>query len=267
MKRLNTMRLLLGFVALAMLAACASMGRPEGGPRDETPPVFQGSTPAPGSLNVSGSRVTLTFDENVQLDDPSNKIVISPAQSQAPSISSGGRRVTVELRDSMLPNTTYTIDFADAVKDLNEGNILDGLAIDFSTGSSLDTLRISGMVLEARTLEPAQGMLVGIYSTAADSAISTLKFERIAKTNQYGQFTVRNLKPGEYQIFALNDINRDLHWDRSEDVAFYDTFIVPSSEPIEVPDTLVAVDGTDSIVVRPDTRYMPDDVLLTWFNE
>lgn len=87
------------------------------------------------------------------------------------------------------------------------------------------------MVLEARNLEPAQGMLVGIYSTPADSAISTLKLERIAKTNQYGQFTVRNLKPGEYQIFALNDINRDLHWDRSEDVAFYDVLISPSSEP------------------------------------
>ena len=131
----------------------------------------------------------------------------------------------------MLPNTTYTIDFADAIKDLNEGNVLDGLAIDFSTGDSIDTLCISGMVLEARNLEPAQGMLVGIYSNLSDTAITSLQLERIAKTNQLGQFTVRNLKPGQYQIFALNDVNRDYRWDRTEDVAFYDVAVSPAPRP------------------------------------
>lgn len=268
MKRpLNSMQMLLALTIIATLAACASMGRPEGGARDETPPVFIGSNPPVGGLNVSNQKITLTFDENIQLDDPSNKIVVSPAQAQAPSISSGGKKVTIELRDSLIPNTTYTIDFADAVKDLNEGNILDGLAIDFATGNTIDSLRISGMVLEGRNLEPAQGMLVGVYSNLSDTAISTLKLERIAKTNQLGQFTIRNLKPGTYQIFALNDMNRDWKWDRSEDVAFYDTFITPSTEPVEISDTFVGADGNDSIVTRPGTRYLPDDILLTWFNE
>lgn len=264
---LNSMQMLLAFITVAALAACASMGRPEGGARDENPPVFLGSNPPVGGLNVSNQKITLTFDENIQLEDPSNKIVVSPAQAQAPAISSGGKKVTIELRDSLLPNTTYTIDFADAIKDLNEGNILDGLAIDFATGDTIDSLRISGMVLEGRTLEPAQGILVGVYSNLSDTAISTLKMERIAKTNQLGQFTIRNLKPGTYQIFALNDMNRDWKWDRSEDVAFYDSFITPTSEPAEVADTFVAVDGSDSIVTRPATHYMPDDILLTWFNE
>lgn len=264
---MNTMRLLLVLIALSLLAACASIGRPEGGPRDETPPVMMSCNPAPGATNVKNNKIVLTFDENVQLEDPSNKIVISPAQTQAPGISSGGKRVTIELRDTLIPDATYTIDFADAVKDLNEGNILDGLAIDFATGDVVDSLRISGIVLEARTLEPAQGMLVGVYSNLADSAITTLKFERIAKTNQLGQFTVRNLKPGSYRLYAVNDMNRDLHWDRSEDVAFMSELVVPSTEPSEVADTFLAVDGTDSIATRPSTHFLPDDILLTWFNE
>lgn len=256
-------------IAAAMLvAACANMGRPEGGPRDELPPVYVRSNPAIGQLNVKGNKITVEFDENIALDDAMNKIVVSPAQRTTPAISSNAKRVTVELRDTLLPNTTYTIDFADAVKDLNEGNVLDGLALDFATGDTIDTLRISGMVFEAQTLEPAQGMLVGVYSNLEDSAIHTLPMDRITKTNQLGQFTIRNLKEGTYRIFALNDVNRDYHWDRSEDVAFYDVTISPTATPTTVTDTLVRENGQrDSLVTRDATRYLPDDVLLTWFNE
>ena len=254
-------------IATITLVACASIGRPEGGPRDEMPPVFIGSTPAPGATNVSSKRVELVFDENVQVSDVSNKVVISPAQKAMPSIITSGKKVIVELRDTLIPNTTYTLDFSDAIRDLNEGNPIDGFALDFSTGNVIDTLRVSGMLFEARNLEPAQGVIVGVHSNLADSAISTLKLERIAKTNQLGQFTVRGLKPGEYHIFALNDKNRDYRWDRTEDVAFFDTTISPTVVPIEVFDTLRAVDGTDSLVARQGTKYLPNNVLLTWFNE
>lgn len=268
MRSVKQLRMLLAMIAAAVLAACANMGRPEGGPRDELPPVYVRSNPAMGQLNVTANKITVDFDENIALEDAMNKIVVSPAQRTTPAISSNGRRVTVELRDTLLPNTTYTIDFADAVKDLNEGNVLDGLALDFATGDTIDTLRISGMVFEAQTLEPAQGMLVGVYSNISDTAISTLPFERITKTNQLGEFTLRNLKEGTYRIFALNDVNRDYHWDRSEDVAFYDVTISPSSTPITITDTLTRENGErDSLVTRPGTRFLPDDVLLTWFNE
>lgn len=268
MRSVKQLRMLLAMIAAAVLAACANMGRPEGGPRDELPPVYVRSNPAMGQLNVTANKITVDFDENIALEDAMNKIVVSPAQRTTPAISSNGRRVTVELRDTLLPNTTYTIDFADAVKDLNEGNVLDGLALDFATGDTIDTLRISGMVFEAQTLEPAQGMLVGVYSNLSDTAISTLPFERITKTNQLGEFTLRNLKEGTYRIFALNDVNRDYHWDRSEDVAFYDVTISPSSTPITITDTLTRENGErDSLVTRPGTRFLPDDVLLTWFNE
>lgn len=254
--------------AALLLAACASIGRPEGGPRDMTPPVMVSSTPAPGSVNVSNGRIDIVFDENITLDDPMNKIVVSPPQKKQAQISSNGRRVRITLRDTLRDSTTYTVDLADAVRDLNEGNILDGLAIDFSTGPSIDTLMISGIVFEGRTLEPAQGMIVGVYSTpVADTALTTLPMERITKTNALGRFTIRNLKPGSYRVFAINDLNHDFHWDRSEDIAFLDRDISPSTMAVEVTDTFTDAAGNDSLVTRPATRFLPDDILLTWFNE
>lgn len=263
------MRLLLPLVgAVALLSACASIGRPEGGPRDETPPVYLRSNPAPGTTGFTGTKIEVIFDENIKLEDIMNKVVVSPAQKQPPTISANGRKLSVEMRDTLMLSTTYTLDFSDAIRDLNEGNILDGFALDFATGDTIDTLRISGMVFEAQTLEPAQGMLVGVYSNLEDSAIHTLPMERITKTNQLGQFTIRNLKEGSYRIFALNDVNRDYHWDRSEDVAFYDVTISPTATPTTVTDTLMRENGQrDSLVTRDATRYLPDDVLLTWFNE
>lgn len=267
MRSLSAMRLLFILVVTAFLAACASMQRPEGGPRDITPPVFVRSNPKPGQLNVKGNKIFVDFDENVSLDDAMNKVVVSPAQRTTPVVSANGRRVTVELRDTLIPNVTYTIDFADAIKDLNESNILDGFALDFATGDTIDTLQISGMLFEARNLEPAQGMLVGVYSNLSDTAIRTLQFDRITKTNQLGQFTLRGLKEGTYRIYAVNDVNRDYHWDRSEDVAFYDVTISPSTTPAVFTDTLTDAAGLDSIVTRNGTRFLPDDILLTWFNE
>ena len=171
-------------VMAVLFVACANMGRPEGGARDEMPPEFVRSNPAPGSLRVDRQRLDVWFDENIQLDDAFNKVIVSPTQTQAPTVRSVGRHLYVELRDSLKPNSTYTIDFADAIKDLNEGNVLDGFALDFSTGDSIDTLRLSGMVLQARNLEPAQAMTVGIYSNPTDTSLTKVKFERVTRTNQ-----------------------------------------------------------------------------------
>mgnify|MGYP000491765273 FL=1 len=261
------MQLLAGAAVASLLGACASMGRPTGGDYDIEPPVYVKSNPAIGATGINRNHITIDFNENVQVEDVMNKVVVSPAQKNIPQITANGHRVLVELRDTMQPGTTYTIDFSDAISDLNEKNVLDGFAIDFSTGDSIDSLRLSGMVFEARTLEPAQGVLVGVYSNLTDTTITTLPLERIAKTNQLGQFTVRGLKPGDYHIFAINDINRDYHWDRSEDVAFYDVTVSPTAETTTVTDTLTAADGSDSIVSVSRTKYLPNDILLTWFNE
>lgn len=264
----SPMRWLLAVAAAIVLTACASIGRPEGGPRDMEPPRVVRSIPADGSVNFTGGQISIYFDENVQLEDAMSKVVVSPPQPQPPVVSANGRRLKVELRDTLADSTTYTIDFADAIRDLNESNILDGYAMSFSTGPTIDTLAISGMVFEARNLEPAQGMVVGVYAEPmADTTLTTRPLERVTKTNQLGRFTIRGLKPGNYRIFAINDLNRDYHWDRSEDVAFYDVALSPSTEPVTLTDTLTGIDGSDSIAVRNAIRYLPDDVLLTWFNE
>lgn len=254
-------------VVALMLAACASMGHPEGGPRDQTPPRFVRSNPAPGSTNVKTDRLTIVFDENVQVKDVMTKVVVSPPMSSMPKVSGVGRNVRVEFTDTLIANTTYTVDFSDAISDLNESNEIADFTFAFSTGPTIDTLCISGMVFDAATLEPAQGMLVGVHSNLADSAIKTLPFDRITRTNQYGQFSIRNLKEGTYRVYAINDVNRDNKWDRTENVAFYDMEITPTSKRIEVQDTIAASDGADSIVNRMATAFYPDDVLLTWFNE
>lgn len=254
-------------IAVLILTACASIGRPEGGLRDEDPPVFVRSVPAPGAVNVDGNRLSIYFDENVQLEDAFNKVVISPVQLEAAQINANGRRVNIELRDTLKPDMTYTIDFGDAIKDLNEGNVLDGFAIDFSTGATLDSMRVSGIVLGASNLEPAQGVLVAAYSNLSDTAVRTLPPDRIARTNQLGQFTIRNLAPGTYKVYMFNDINRDWHWDRSEDVAYLDELIVPSTRPITVTDTLYSSTGEDSLTTRQGIQYLPNDILLNWFNE
>ena len=261
------MRLVAASAAGVLLAACASMGRPEGGARDVEPPVYVRATPSMNALNVNKGRISIEFNENVQLKDQLTKVVVSPAQVIQPQVMAVGRRVNITLRDTLVPNTTYTIDFSDAIADLNEGNELDGFAYAFSTGPTIDTLQISGMVFEAATLEPAQGMIVGVYSNLSDTAITTLPLERITKTNQLGQFTIRNLKEGTYRIFALNDQNRDYKWDRTEDVAFYDMTITPTAERVTVADTLKNSEGADSIVHHEVTRFYPNDILLTWFNE
>lgn len=264
---LRALRHLVWIAAAAILAGCASIGRPEGGPRDVTPPAFVRSNPMPGSTNVNRKRLELYFDENIQLDDAFNKVIVSPAQHTPPVVRSLGKRVTVELRDTLVDSATYTVDFGDAIKDLNEGNILDGFALDFSTGDTIDSLRISGVLLEGRTLEPAQGVLVGVYANLADSAITTLPLDRVTRTNSRGQFTVRGLKEIPYRVFAINDVNRDNRWDRSEGVAFFDNPVVPSVEHITVNDTLRDAAGADSIVSRPGVAFLPADILLTWFNE
>lgn len=251
-----------------VLTACASIGRPEGGPRDERPPEFVRANPMPGTLNSDRRTINIYFNENVQLDDAFNKVIVSPVQKEAARVSANGKRVTVQLNDTLLPNTTYTVDFADAIKDLNEGNILDGFAIDFSTGDVLDSMRISGIVMAAQNLEPAQGVIVAAYSNLSDTAIRTESPARIARTNQYGQFTIRNLAPGTpYRLYAINDVNRDWHWDRSEDVAFLDSLITPVVREFTLTDTIYASDGSDSLIQRRGIQYLPNDLLFTWFNE
>ena len=256
-------------VAAAVMYSCANIGNPSGGPIDKTPPIFMRSNPTPNAVNVKDRKIEIFFDEIVTLKDPSTKIIVSPAQTEMPRMSALGRKVTVELVDSLLPNTTYTIDFSNSIQDNNEGNAIDNFAFAFSTGSVIDSMRVSGYVLDSRTLEPMQSVVVGLQSNLADSAFHKEKLQRVALTNDRGQFTIRNVSPGSYHIFALKDLDRDYKFGNpTEDIAFLGSIIVPSIGSREAADTVYNdLNEIDTIMRATRPAYFPNDILLSMFNE
>lgn len=256
-------------IAAAVMYSCANIGNPSGGPIDKTPPIFMRSNPTPNAVNVKDRKIEIFFDEIVTLKDPSTKIIVSPAQTEMPRMSALGRKVTVELVDSLLPNTTYTIDFSNSIQDNNEGNAIDNFAFAFSTGSVIDSMRVSGYVIDSRTLEPMQSVVVGLQSNLADSAFHKEKLQRVALTNDRGQFTIRNVSPGSYHIFALKDLDRDYKFGNpTEDIAFLDSIIVPSIGSREAADTVYNdLNEIDTIMRATRPAYFPNDILLSMFNE
>lgn len=255
------------FTTALLAAACASMGTPDGGPYDEAPPIFLTSTPASNATNASENKITLEFDEFIKLQNAYEKIVVSPPQMQQPEIKANGKRITVELLDSLKPSTTYTIDFNDAIADNNESNALEAFSFVFSTGATVDTLGVSGTVLEASNLEPIKGILVGIHSDLSDSAFRTKPFDRISRTDSRGRFTMRGMAPGKYRIYALADANGNYRFDqKSEKIAYLDSLIIPYATPSWRYDTIWH-DSTsvDSIKRVPYIRLQPDNIVLRAF--
>ncbi len=253
---------------LLLLHACASIGTPEGGPRDYSVPQFVSAKPEQGATGVKTQKFTLYFDELIQLKDQQKLVVVSPVQRNMPRIAAQGKRINIELRDTLLPSTTYVIDFADAIVDNNEGNRMPSFNYAFSTGETIDTMGVSGIVLRARDLEPMQYVLVGLHSNLDDSAFTALPFERIARTDDRGRFTVMGVAPGEYHVFALRDMDGDYRMARSEDYAFLDTIIVPSMSSYTSMDTVFTFDHkVDTVIEAEHPLMLPNDILLAMFNE
>lgn len=268
MKRLIR-KVLAVVTVIVALYSCASIGRPDGGPLDETPPRFIGSTPAAGALNNTKTKVSLSFDEFIKLEKANEKVVISPPQVQQPEIKASGKKISVNLLDSLKPNTTYTIDFSDAIVDNNEGNPLGNFAFTFSTGSAIDTMEVSGTLLEASNLEPVKGMLVGMHSNLSDTAFTKLPFDRVARTDSRGHFTIRGVAPGKYRIFGLMDADQNFAFSqKSEALAFNDSLVIPRwEERIRQDTTWVDSLTIDTVVERKYTYYLPDNVILRSFKE
>lgn len=268
---MNRKKYLLPFVLLlaVIVYSCASMGTPDGGPYDETPPKFVGSMPELRAANSNSKKIELEFDEFIKLDKPSEKVVISPPQLEQPEIKVVGRKVVVELLDSLKDATTYTIDFADAIVDNNEGNPMGNFSFSFSTGENIDTLEVSGTVLEASNLEPVKGIQVGLHKDLADSAFASKPFDRVSRTDSRGRFSIRGVAPGKYRIYALKDGNQNYLYDsKTEMIAFGNSIIVPSSIPSTRQDTIWKDSLTvDTIRTVNYTRYLPDDIILRAFKE
>ena len=249
--------------------SCASMGTPDGGPYDEMPPKFIGSNPGLRAVNVKTQKIELEFDEFIKLEKPSEKVVVSPPQLEQPEIKVQGRKVVVELIDTLKASDTYTIDFSDAIVDNNEGNPMGHFTYSFSTGASIDTMEVAGTVLNAADLEPIKGIQVGLHKNLNDSALTTLPFDRVSRTDSRGHFIIRGVAPGSYRIYALMDGNQNYLFDsKTETVAFSDSIIVPSMMPATRQDTIWKDTLTiDTIKTVGYTRFLPDNVILRAFKE
>jgi uncharacterized protein (DUF2141 family) len=245
------------------------MGQPDGGWYDDDPPVVVGCSPADQSTDVSARKITIYFDEYIKLEDATNKVIVSPPQLEVPEIKATGRRIVVELQDTLRENTTYTIDFSDAISDNNEGNPLGNYTYSFSTGSRIDTMEVAGYVLDASNLEPVKGVLVGLYDDLADSAFRAKPMLRVSRTDGRGHFVIRGVAPGSYRTYALKDADGDFRFgQKSEMIGFNHDICVPTSKPDVRTDTI----WRDSLHIEtfrqtPYTHFLPDDVTLLAFTQ
>ncbi|WP_329904805.1 Ig-like domain-containing domain [Porphyromonas pogonae] len=264
------------FFVLFILGSCANMGSPEGGPFDTTPPRMIKATPPPNSVNVKPKKITLYFDENINLEKQREKVIVSPPQTKEPKFNAVGKTLDIEFEEELMNNTTYSFNFNDAIVDYTEGNKLKGFTYAFSTGPTIDTMQMSGIMLDARTLEPVQNKVVGVYQAGQDSLFKSKKFKYATRTDNEGQFKLLNLSTGKYRIFGLEDNDNNFYFSQpNEGIAFDKTEYLTTVKPANRTDTikikeLNALRDTvvrDSLITEKYIRYQPDNIVLRLFKE
>lgn len=264
-------KLLYFFVLSCLLLAvgCARMGSPDGGWYDDDPPRVVSSTPADQATDVTTQKITILFDEYIKLADPSQNVIVSPPQLEMPEIQAKGKKIVVELKDSLKPNTTYTIDFSDAISDNNEENPMGNFTYTFSTGEHIDTFEVAGYVLNSSNLEPVKGISVGLYNNLADSVFRKEPLMRISRTDGTGRFVIKGVAPGEYRVYALQDADNDFKFtQKSEMIAFSHQTYKPYAKPDIRQDTIWRDTlHIDNILQVPYTHFYPDDIIMMAFQE
>lgn len=255
-----------GFAWVVIVSSCANQGMPTGGPRDSVPPVLVETQPEYKALNYGGEEVRLTFNEFIIPDQVSEMLVVSPPLEKRPTILTKSRTLIIRFNEKLQDSITYSLDFKNSIVDNNEKNPYENLRFSFSTGNSLDTLRVAGKVINSFNLEPVENALVLLHKNLHDSAVYTTPPEYIAKTDEEGMYLFDNLSAGEYHVFALNDLNTDLKYNEgAEEIAFHDTLIIPSAEYHSEVDTMVS--GADSMLVAGHVHFLPDPIYLRQFTE
>ena len=259
----------LPLLAALAVVSCAKMGQPDGGWYDETPPVIVRTTPQDKGVNVKQKKISIYFDEYIKVDNPTEKVVISPPQIEQAEIAASGKKIVVELKDTLKPNTTYTVDFSDAITDNNENNPLGNYTYTFSTGDHIDTMEVAGYVLDAQNLEPIKGILVGLYSNLSDTIFTKEPMLRVSRTDSRGKFVIKGVAHGDYRIYALQDADNNYIFNqKSEQIAFTHDIITPTSMPDIRQDTIWRDSlRIDSIVRVGYTHFLPDNIVLRAFTE
>jgi hypothetical protein len=218
-------------LAGVLLVSCGQQVAPTGGAKDSIPPKLVMAVPEMNAINFKSDRITLYFDEYVTLDNPFEKLTYSPIPKINPSPSSKLRTITIKIKDTLEPNTTYSIDFGESIKDINEGNILKNFNYAFSTGEYIDSLFLTGQVIIAESGLTDSTIVAVLHNNLDDSAVAKVKPRYFARLNGDGSFLFRNLKPGTYNLFAIKDQNGDRKYDQpSELIAFMNKSVTIGSD-------------------------------------
>ncbi len=212
-------------------SGCAQVGMPLGGPKDTIPPVLVNATPPNQSIHFTGNRIVLTFDEYVHLQDVQKSLNISPVPKIIPNITSKLKTVSIKIRDTLQPNTTYSFQFGNSIQDIDENNPLHNFTYVFSTGSFIDSLTFNGSVVMAETGRPDSTLIAMLYKDLDDSAVYKQKPRYVAFLDSLGNFHFKNLAEGIYHLFALKDESGlKMYNNPSQVFAFADSNIVISQE-------------------------------------
>ena len=241
---------------------CANAVAPTGGPKDNTPPVVVEAVPENNSANFIGKKIEITFDEYITLENANQNVLISPPLSEKPDIKLHNKTVVVKFKESLAPNTTYTINFGSAIKDLHEGNLFKDFVYSFATGDHIDTLSVKGNVLSAADKKPVENAYVGLYASDLDNVYDLPMSDKpnyITKTDKEGRFSLNGLADKNYLIFALKDVNSNLYFDQpNEEVAFLDSLVHPNDS---VSHTLYMFTEVDSTQVLLEKKLIEEGLL------
>ena len=202
---------------------------PSGGDKDTIPPFITELYPLPGSINVpvKKTQLKLTFNEYVTVKDMKS-LFLSPPMEKAPKYKLKGKSVVVYFEDDLDSNKTYTLDVTNAIADNNEGNMYPGYTLVFSTGDTVDSMMVTGIVQDCNTLEPIKGATVMLYKDHADSAVFLKRPDAAIKTDDWGFFCLRNIQDTCFRMYAIIDENNNNKYDpESERIAFIDSLVTP----------------------------------------
>ncbi len=241
-----------------LIGSCAKVNTPSGGPRDKTPPEIVGSKPVNGATFYKENKFEVTFNEYVTLQNINEKLIVSPPMKNRPLVSLKGKSVVVEYEDELRDNTTYTFNFQDAVRDLNEGNVYENLRFVFSTGPVIDSLSVTGNLFNAYILDIPEDALVMLYSNLEDTAFRKSIPVYLSMVDQTGYFRIDNIREGTYNLFGLKETNNSKNFNTlEEEIAFLD-------EPVTITslNNYLPVEA-DTITVMQTGENAPEKPVLT----
>ncbi len=266
MKIINALLKYSALFALLIITSCANMVNPNGGEKDIIPPTLVKSNPKNFSTNSTSTKIELNFNEYLNLKDIQQQLIISPGDISV-EVNKRGKNLLLELNKKPAENTTYIINFGDAISDYTENNIAKDFKFIFSTGSEIDSLTLKGSIVNAMTKESVKDIIVCLYTdTINDSVVYKQKPDYTVRSNENGQFVFTNLRANQYRIFAIKETNNNKLFDsQEEEIAFIDTNINLTSNNKVGELLLFTEKPKDRKLINKDISYKK--VLLTYNKE